>query len=865
MKILFFMPHAGATRNFESTLRGLAEREHTIHLAFNRMFKENLPGLWDLANALTAEYPQITAGAHPQPTSSEPSFIAARLRASLDYLRFFNHEFRNAPKLRQRAERWAPQRVRRLAEGVFPPRSMMRAAFRSAERAMPISESVERYILEQDPDAVLVTPLLEPRSFQVEFVRAANRMGIATCLCVHSWDNLTNKGLIHELPDAVTVWNEMQRDEAVELHHVPPDRIVVTGGSPYDHWFGWKPSRSRVEFAASVGLDPELPFVAYLGSSGFIAPDEAGFIVEWMRALRAEGLGDIQVLARPHPSNPLTGDGNSQGELTRLENVKLYPPAGANPTDEQSRNDYFDSLYYCHAATGVNTTAFLEAAIIGRPVLTVRASSVEDSQDGMLHFHHLLNTGGGLLRAADTYEEHAADVNEALAASHPEGCVSERSVKFTEAFIRPHGLDQPATPELIETIEALTQRTSGKGPRVTLTGRILAAAAQRAATWAQRRQRRAKIRKKRHARERHGAPSPPEDPEARRDFYDRAAGLTPFLGARAGSGVYIVRTRDKHIGKSLFSKAGRGEMNVLARAVAVLESLYGPGVLLDKSLIDVGANIGTTTIPALLDHGFGRVVALEPEEDNFVTLRLNILLNQVEDRVVPLCKAASNRVGTAELIVNPERGGKHWIATDRGKKVLVRGPETAVRVDTVTLDQLAEDGAFDPDLTGLLWIDAEGHEGQIIDGARALTARGVPIVLEWNPRALDRSGGRGKIEEIANTAYSHFAPMRADHRGDEPRFWLRPTDQLGAYAERVVGPSRVERLTDILLLRLSPDQLPNYSQAEHPPSDLVDLSASVESYKKVGAAEEDASTQHVGRRRSAGAGFVDRLRNRRQG
>ena len=88
MKILFFMSHAGATRNFESTLRGLADRGTRVHLAFNRMEKENLPGLWDLANTLIAEYPHITAGEHPQPTRSEPSFIAAKLRASLDYMRF---------------------------------------------------------------------------------------------------------------------------------------------------------------------------------------------------------------------------------------------------------------------------------------------------------------------------------------------------------------------------------------------------------------------------------------------------------------------------------------------------------------------------------------------------------------------------------------------------------------------------------------------------------------------------------------------------------------------------------------------------------------------------------------------------------
>jgi hypothetical protein len=218
-----------------------------------------------------------------------------------------------------------------------------------------------------------------------------------------------------------------------------------------------------------------------------------------MHELRQHGLGEVQVLARPHPMNPLLGREVSHAELATLGNVHLYPPAGANPTDSESRQDYFDSLYYCSVVTGVNTSAFLEAAIVGRPVLTVRAPRYEETQKGMLHFHHLLTAGGGLLHDAETYDEHAAQLREALTAPHPDACVSERSLKFTEAFIRPHGLDEPATPRMVATIEGLPERQGGGSPGPTLTGRVLARAATGALERARRRTQRTKHRRDRKA------------------------------------------------------------------------------------------------------------------------------------------------------------------------------------------------------------------------------------------------------------------------------------------------------------------------------------------------------------------------------
>ena len=132
-------------------------------------------------------------------------------------------------------------------------------ALRALERSIPVPESVVAYIREQRPDAVLVTPLLEIGTPQLDYLRAARAPGIPSALPVASWDNLTTKGLIQELPDLVAVWNHPQLTEAVDLHGVPAERIAVTGANPYDHWFDWSASATREEFCRSRGLDRTAP------------------------------------------------------------------------------------------------------------------------------------------------------------------------------------------------------------------------------------------------------------------------------------------------------------------------------------------------------------------------------------------------------------------------------------------------------------------------------------------------------------------------------------------------------------------------------------------------------------------------------
>jgi hypothetical protein len=455
VRILFFMRSTVYARNFESTLRLLADRGHQVHIVGAAHHVVD-PG--DLVGRLCEEYAGITRGEPPPAAATEWERMGIELRRGLDYLRYLESDYAGAPKLRRRAELKAPPvlltgRGRRLTASRAG-RGAMRRVMQGADRLLPRAPRVEAFIRGHRPDLVIVTPLVEPGSPQSVFLRAARALGIRTALCVYSWDNLTNKGLIHDPLDVVTVWNDAMRDEAIRLHHVPAERIAVTGAAAYDHWFAWKPNASREAFTARVGLDAARPYLLYLCSSKFIAPDERPFIARWIREIRAASpvLRDAGVLVRPHPQHPVDW---TAAELDALPNVSVWPRAGANPADVESRAEYYDSIHHSAAVVGINTSAQIESAIVGRGVFTVLTPEFADTQEGTLHFRHLRTEGGGLLHVAEDIATHAAQLEQAVRDPRQ---AAERCRRFVERFVRPFGLDEPAAPRVVAALEAAAAR-----------------------------------------------------------------------------------------------------------------------------------------------------------------------------------------------------------------------------------------------------------------------------------------------------------------------------------------------------------------------------------------------------------------------
>jgi hypothetical protein len=455
MKVLFAALSLAHFRNFESAIRELARRGHQVHLTSDE--PEALGGE-ALAQRLAADFPGLVAWDRVPSLEDEPWYDAARrMRVALDYVRVL--EPRYPAKLRLRAGQRTARLVR-WASAVPGGAGATRTALQRFERLLPASDVMVRYLREHSPDVVILASLTLSRSQQLDLLKAARTLRIPVSAAIMSWDHLSSKALLHVVPDQVIVWNDVQKHEAIELHGIPADRIAITGAQCYDQWFTRTPERSREEFCRALGLRSDRPFALWVHSALTPTPDppEPVLVQRWIEALRGSSdprLRELGVLVRPHPERLKEWAG------VRLDGYANVAFHGSNPIDGSAKNDYFDSLYYSSAVIGLVTSAFLEAAIVGRPVLTFQLPEYRMHQEEMIHFQYLLKVAGGLLHTAPDVDTHLGQLADAVALA---GQRDERNRSFINAFVRPGGLDVAATPVFVTEIESLHRRGTHPDP-----------------------------------------------------------------------------------------------------------------------------------------------------------------------------------------------------------------------------------------------------------------------------------------------------------------------------------------------------------------------------------------------------------------
>jgi FkbM family methyltransferase len=139
-------------------------------------------------------------------------------------------------------------------------------------------------------------------------------------------------------------------------------------------------------------------------------------------------------------------------------------------------------------------------------------------------------------------------------------------------------------------------------------------------------------------------------------------------------------------------------------------------VPLHATALDIGANIGLSVI--LLARKVAQVIAYEPSPTNLKHLRNNLALNGVTN-VKVIGAAVSAEPGELRFHLARMGAGLHVVALGHVDK----GHISTVAVPAIRLD----DEALPP--ISFMKIDVEGHEPDVLAGARALLARDRPWIF----------------------------------------------------------------------------------------------------------------------------------------
>lgn len=453
LRILFLCHTIGKTRHFEGVLERLIQRGHSVTLAIAEK-KAGLKASKTLRNG--QRVPVVTC---PTRRLDRWKKLAPKLRLTRDYLRFFEPTHANAAKLTERASTYSPEAVRELVRRrpwIRRHARLLGRALAAAEAAIPPERYFELFIKYHDPDLVLVTPLVDFGSYQTDYVKAAHRLGVPVGFLPFSWDNLTNRGLIRVQPDRVFVWNEIQKREAVELHGVSHDRVIITGAPRFDDFFDLRPSTTREDFCAAAGLDPNQSLLLYGCSSPFVAPREVEFVRQWVEQIRQSAnpaLAQASILIRPHPAHA------EQWEHVTFDdvpNVAIWRQRETMNTDQ----GLYDSLHHAAALVGLNTSAMLEASITATGVCTVLAPEFTGGQEQTLHFQYLRRENGGPLMVARDFEEHRQHLATVIQQADK---AERRARQFVGTFIRPMGRHGRVDRMLVRELEKMA--VAGKRPR----------------------------------------------------------------------------------------------------------------------------------------------------------------------------------------------------------------------------------------------------------------------------------------------------------------------------------------------------------------------------------------------------------------
>lgn len=169
--------------------------------------------------------------------------------------------------------------------------------------------------------------------------------------------------------------------------------------------------------------------------------------------------------------------------------------------------------------------------------------------------------------------------------------------------------------------------------------------------------------------------------------------------------------------------------------------IFMPQAMFNGTALDVGANIGNHSL--YFSDYFTNVFSFEPQPLTFELLKLN---SRLAHNIKCFNFGLSSSEKKESFVVDKKNmGGSHIVSA---------GSSTGVSLNLMTLDSLTE---VIPSPVRLIKIDVEGHEHEVLLGAKEVIMNNQPIII-FEQHESDFIGNSSKsIDLIRSFNYTKFA------------------------------------------------------------------------------------------------------------
>jgi len=186
--------------------------------------------------------------------------------------------------------------------------------------------------------------------------------------------------------------------------------------------------------------------------------------------------------------------------------------------------------------------------------------------------------------------------------------------------------------------------------------------------------------------------------------------------------VRTVRTVHLKGGVRLSYRLNKGDLHGI-REVWLDECYRLPFENSSGALLDLGANIGLTSVWLARKYGFAPVIAVEPDPRNAALARRNLEQNAINGEVI-------------EAAIGPREGAAHFEASGISNLGKVSTTGSPVRMTTVAAI-LEKSGCA---RFALVKMDIEGGEQELLAGPTDWLDRVDAIIAEFHPDRIDYPG-----------------------------------------------------------------------------------------------------------------------------